>query len=242
MAALPEAAVTKRSHPGRIEHAIALAVLLTLMLGASIWMPRWSPRNAADLPTLDVPERIGAWVAIEILEPDWLYLGHVRFPQFHYRRYQHGGESVAVFVGYDDRVSRSRSLISPKVAFPGRGWEEEERAPVELGSGGLRAVGVVARSQSRRMLSYHWYQGTGGTWAEVLRAWLATDRSFLRRPSGSLVVRLSTEVSSIEEGRSRADTRLADLAELLMKSFADFGDGAGLGRPTTRQSGVIYPR
>jgi hypothetical protein len=76
------------------------------------------------------------------------------------------------------------------------------------------------------MLSYHWYQGVEGLGKEVLRAWLAIDRSFLRRPAGALVIRLSTEVSSTDEGGSRAEARLREFAERFLVSFSDFGDGA----------------
>jgi EpsI family protein len=225
-ASVPEAAVRERGRNGRVEHEMALALMLGLMLGASIWMPHWSPPESQDLTRVDLPEEIGGWEAIETLEPDWFYLGSVRLQEQHYRRYRRDVETVSAFVGYDDRLNRSRSLLSPKTVFPGRGWEEEERAVVEVGPDGFRGVGVVARSHWRRILSYHWYQGIEGLGTEVLRAWLAIDRSFLRRPAGALVIRLSTEVSSIGEGRSRAEARLREFAELLMASSSDCGDGA----------------
>jgi EpsI family protein len=205
---------------------MALALVLGLMLGASIWMPRWSPPESQDLTRVDLPEKIGGWEAIETLEPDLYYLGSVRLQEQRYRRYRRDVEAFSAFVGYEDRLSRSRSLLSPKTVFPGRGWEEEERAVVEVGPDGFRGVEVVARSRARRMLSYHWHQGIEGLGTEVLRAWLAIDRSFLRRPAGALVIRLSTEVPSIGEGRSRAEARLREFAELLLASFSDFGDGA----------------
>jgi EpsI family protein len=225
-ASFPEESVGERGHSGRVEHVMALAVVLALMLGASIWMPRWSPPESQHLARIDLPEEIGGWEAIETLEPDRFYLGSVRLQERRYRRYRRGGETVSAFVGYEDRLSRSRSLLSPKTVFPGRGWEEEERAAVEVGADGLRGVGVVARSKSSRVLNYHWHQGVEGLGTEVLRAWLAIDRSFLRRPEGALVFRVSTEVSSIGEGRSRAEARLREFAELLVASFSDFGDGA----------------
>jgi len=158
-----------------------------------------------------------------------LHLGSVRFRKQRYRRYRRDDETVSVFVGCEDRLSRSRSLLSPKSAFPGRGWEAEEHGLVELGPDVFPGVRVAARSRASRLLSYHWYQGIEGFGTEVLRAWLAVDRSFLRRPTGALVIRLSTEVSSTGEGRSRAEARLRELAELLLVSFSDFGDGAGIG-------------
>jgi EpsI family protein len=221
-----EGAVGKRHHIERGEHVIALALVLALMLGASIWMPRWSPPESQDLTRIRLPEEIGGWEAIETLKPDRFYLGSVRLQEHRYRRYRRDGETLSAFVGYEDRLSRSRSLLSPKTVFPGRGWQEEERALVEIGPDGFPGVGVVARSQSSRMLSLHWHQGVEGLGTEVLRAWLAIDRSFLRRPAGALVIRLSTEVSSIGKGRSRAEARLREFAELLLARFSDFDDGA----------------
>jgi EpsI family protein len=225
----PAAATRESGHPGRVGHAMALALLLGLMLGASIWMPRWGAPKSQELARVDLPQEIGGWEAIGTLGRDQQYLGTVRFQKQRYLRYQRDGETVSVFVGYDDRLSRSRSLLSPKTVFPGRGWEAEERAVVELGPDGFPGVRVAARSQASRVLSYHWYQGIEGLGTEVLRAWLAADRSFLRRPAGALVIRLSTEVSSTGEGRSRAEARLRELAELLLVRFSDFGDGAGSG-------------
>jgi EpsI family protein len=225
----PAAATRESGQFGRVEHAMALALVLGLMLGASIWMPRWGAPKSQEFARVDLPEEIGGWEAIETLERDLQYLGTVRFRKQRYRRYQRDGETVSVFMGYDDRLSRSRSLLSPKTVFAGRGWEAEEHGLVELGPDGFPGVRVAARSHSRRMLSYHWYHGIEGLGTEVLRAWLAIDRSFLRRPTGALVIRLSTEVPSTGEGRSRAEARLRELAELLLVSFSDFGDKDGSG-------------
>jgi EpsI family protein len=150
----------------------------------------------------------------------------VRLQKQRYRRYQRDDETVSAFVGYEDRLNRSRSLLSPKNAFPGRGWEAEERGLVELGPDGFPGVRVVARSQANRVLSYHYYLGIERLGEEALRAWLATDRSILRRPTGALVIRLSTEVSSTADGRSRAEARLREFAELLLARSSDLGGGA----------------
>jgi EpsI family protein len=199
------------------------------MLGASIWMPRWSPPESRDLRRVDLPMKIGGWKAVETLKPDRLYLGTVNHSEYRYRRYGRDGETVSVFLSYENRLNRSRSLLSPKTVFPGRGWEAEEHSLVELGPDGFRGVEVVARSQSTRVLSYRWYQGVEGFGTEVLRAWLAIDRSFLRRPTGALMIRVATELPSTDGGRSRAEVRLRELAELLLAEFSDFGGGASDG-------------
>lgn len=221
--AQPAAAAGPTGRPLRIAHAIALAALLSAMLAASLWLPRWSPSGSQDPAPIDLPPEMGGWQAVETLEPDWQYLGSVGLPRHVYRRYQRAGETVSVFVGYDDRLSRSRALISPKHAFPGRGWDTEERSVVALGAGGLAAEALAARSRASRMLSYHWYQGVEGLGTEVLRAWLAADRSCLRRPGGARVIRLDTEIAS--ESRSRAEARLREVSELVLARLSDPGGG-----------------
>jgi exosortase/archaeosortase family protein len=214
----PRAAMGQSERAGGIARVMALALLLGAMLGASIWMPRWTPPDSPRSARIDLPREIGDWKAAEGLPIDWRYLGSVRLQKRLYRRYQRGDETVSVFIGSDDRLDRSRSLLSPKHALPGGGWHAEERAPIEL-LPGLRALSVSARSGHTRILSYCWYEGTGALPLEVLRAWLATDHSPLRRPGGAWVVRLSTEVAATHEAREAAEARLGSFAELLLPTL-----------------------
>lgn len=211
-------------------HATALGALLAVLLAGSLWLPRWSPAVPQEPARIDLPDALDGWRAVATLEPDWQYLGSVNVPRHAYRRYRRGGETVSIFVGYDDRVSRSRSLISAKHAFPGRGWDAEERSRVALGAGDFGAEAVVARSRASRMLGYHWFRGVGGLGSEVLRAWAGADRSFLHRPGGALVIRIETRVSS--DGRTRAEARLREFAELVLARLPHLGP-AGAGRDTS---------
>jgi len=214
----------------RIGHAAGLAILLGSMLGVSIWIPRWSPPELRETPRIDLPDRIGDWEAIEDLKLDSRFLGSVRFRAMRHRRYRRGDETVSVFVGYDDRLRRSRSVLTPKNAVPGAGWHVEERAPIQLAPIGLRAESVSARSGPSRILSFHWYEGTDRLALEILRAGLATDQSSLRRPGGAWVVRLSTGLAPTREGRLRAEARLRGLAELLGRRRSSLADRRPGGR------------
>jgi EpsI family protein len=210
----PEAAKARSHRGGGIARVTALALLLGSMLGATIWMPRWTPPHSPRSARIDLPGEIGGWKMGEGLPLDWRYLGSVRLEKRFHRRYRRGDETISVFIGSDDRLDRSRSLLSPKHALPGGGWHVEERAPVEL-LPGLRAETVLARSGRTRILSCHWYEGAGALPLEVLRAWLAADRSPLRRPGGAWVVRVSTDVAPTRESREAAEARLRGFAELL---------------------------
>jgi EpsI family protein len=209
-----QSAGAQSEHSGRLRRAAALAVLLAAMLGASIWLPRWSPAEAQEVPRVSLPDAIGDWKASETLEPDSRFLGTVRLLRKDYRRYRRGDETVDVFVAYDDRLVRGRSLLSPKHAVPGSGWYVEHRKPLELEPGGLPVEAVSARSGPKRISTLHWYVGTGPLPQEVVRAFLATDQSPLRRPGGAWVVRLSTPVASAGDEAS-AEARLRGLADRL---------------------------
>jgi EpsI family protein len=211
----PETAASPYPVRGRQGVVIALALLLAAMLGASAWGPRWDAPERPRRSAADPPEEIDGWRLAAALTPDRLFLGSVASLGRWYGEYEREGETVFIFVGYDDRLDRSGSLISPKNAVPGAGWHVEERTATELARGGPRVDAVLARSGASRMLTYHWYEGTDPLALEVLRSCLATDQSLLRRPGGAWVVRLSTDVAQTRDGKERAEARLRSLAELI---------------------------
>jgi EpsI family protein len=196
-------------------HAVAVALILTAMLGGSIWGPRWDPPDRSHRPNIDLPKRIDRWKLARELKPDRLFLGSVGFRSRWYGEYERDGETISVFVGYDDRLDRRRNLISPKNAVPGSGWNVEERARIRLAPSSPLAELVTARSGAARTLSLHWYAGTDPLALEILRACLATDQSRLRRPGGAWVARLTTDVAQTRDGQERAEARLRGFAELL---------------------------
>ncbi|UCE85876.1 MAG: EpsI family protein [Deltaproteobacteria bacterium] len=195
--------------------AIAVAAVLVTLLAASFWMPRWSGADDPSRRAINAPKQLAGFRARESLTLDRPFLWTVRYAAQIYRRYERRREAVDVFIGYDDRRSRTQSLISPKNAFPGRGWHVEQRRTLELEAGGPRVEAVLVRSGGTRVLSLYTYLGTRGTAEEIARAWLATDRSFLRREGGALVVRLSTDVATAAGGQARAEARLRRLLEAL---------------------------
>jgi EpsI family protein len=149
---------------------------------------------------------VWGWKKGRALSFDRGFFWTVTFREHEYRVYERKGEEVSVFIGYDDRRHRNRSLLSPKNAVPGRGWEVEERGSVALGSGGPTVERVVAQSVSGRILSYHWYEGTEGLARETMRQVLATDQSPFRRSQWARVIRVTTEVGPdrLDEAELRA--------------------------------------
>jgi EpsI family protein len=125
------------------------------------------------------------------------------------------GVTVDLFVGYADRRDRNSSLLSPKNALPGRGWEVEDRSFARLDAWDRQVARVVARSGSRRILTYHWYEGTDSVALEALRALFATDQSPLWRSQRPRVIRIGTwvGVGALEE--AEADRNLQAFAGAL---------------------------
>jgi exosortase len=190
---------------------LVLVVGLGVLVVASLVVPRWAP-SREPARNVEPPDAIGSWRLAGELEVDRAFLGQVLHRNSFFGRYVQDGRSATVYVGFDDRSRRDRSLLSPKNALPGRSFRTEERWTVPVQRGEVEAV--LASSGVARVLTWTWYEGSRGPWAEAVRALLALDQSVLRRPGGVRVHRVATE---LEPGDSVevAEGRLRDLAERL---------------------------
>lgn len=193
--------------------AIALLVLLGLLAAASVAIPPFRVAQEPR-PAVELPDEIEGWKARK--QPlDSLYLGSIGFSRSANVVYERGAESVFVFVGHDDLELRAFSLLSPKNALPGSGWQLEERAATAVGRRGFPAQAVVARAGAHRILGIYGYQGSRGVLREAFRELLALDRSPLRRRGGIRILRLGTALGSEPDARAEAEARLARLFDLL---------------------------
>jgi EpsI family protein len=213
--------------------SVALAAMLASLLGVSIWMPEWSPpeggKSAGEPifgPSVELPLAMGGWRMGEALPLDLDYIWTLRFPQYANRPYRLDGQTVDLFIGYGDRADRSRSLLSPKNALPGRGWEVEDRSFARLDSWGTQVERVVARSGSRRILTYHWYEGMDSQAREALRALFATDQSPLWRSQRPRVIRIGTPVGGGAPEEAEADSRLMAFAGVLASALPESGSNS----------------
>jgi EpsI family protein len=145
----------------------------------------------------------------------------VRFRKHEYWNYEQNGDEVSVFIGYDDRGNRGRSLLSRKNALPGRGWEVKERSSVLLESVEAPVERVVARSESARVLTYHWYEGTDGLASEILRALLASDQSPFRRSQPARVIRVATVLGPTPPARMEDEENLRAFASSLATALRE---------------------
>jgi exosortase len=191
-------------------HPAALA--LFLMAAATLVLPGLRPAAPAFPPPQKLPRHLPGWAVREGQEPGQFF-GNVRFTHRSNLVYERGLESVAVFLGSDDRRLRIRSLLSDKNAVPGYGWQLERRRPIELEP----RVGPMERVEARRFadrsLTVHAYRGTGSVLEESLRAALALDQpgSPFARPIRARVLRLSTAIDPGPDGGREAEERLRSL-------------------------------
>jgi EpsI family protein len=215
--------------------SVGIAALLVALMGVSIWMPRWSAPKSEALarealivgPVVELPSGIGDWKMGPSLSLDLDFIWSLRFPQFAFRPYRRGGETVNVFVGYGDRLDRNRSLLSPKNGLPGRGWEVTDRSTAKLGPDGRVVERVVAHSGSRRLLTYHWYEGMDSVSGEALRAILSADQSPLRRSGRPRVIRIGTQVAAGSAGgEADGDRRLQAFAAGFAAAISDLKSGS----------------
>ncbi len=200
--------------------SVALTALLATLFGISVWMPQWRPPETGDSenttrflgPSLQLPFEMDGWKLGLSMPIDEVFIWTLRYQQYANRPYRLDGARVDVFVGYADRRDRTRSLLSPKNALPGRGWEVEDRSFARLDSWDRRVARVVARSGPRRILTYHWYEGMDSVALEALRALFAIDQSPLWRSQRPRVIRIGTRmgVGALEE--AEADRKLQAFA------------------------------
>jgi EpsI family protein len=204
------------SSSGRLG-AASLVALAVAMLGVSIWMPRWDEPESRRLVVATLPAELDGWTKTQKIDSDGGFLWTVRFQKQEYWRYERNDDAVSVFIGYDDRSARGRSLLSRKNALPRRGWEVVERSSVPLEAVEARAERVVARSGTVEILTYHWYEGVNGLASEILRALLATDQSRFRRSQPARVIRVATVLGSTPLVRQKQEATLRAFAS----SFAN---------------------
>ncbi|MFV1978786.1 MAG: exosortase C-terminal domain/associated protein EpsI [Myxococcota bacterium] len=203
--------------------SVALAALFATLFGVSVWMPQWSPPETGDSAgtapisslSVELPLEMDGWRMGVALPLDEDFLWTMRFQQYANRPYRLDGATVDLFVGYADRRDRNRSLLSPKNALPGRGWEVEGRGYARLDSWDRRVARVVARSGAQRIVTYHWYEEMDSVALEALRALFATDQSPLWRSQRPRVIRIGTRVGVGALEEAEADRKLQAFAGAL---------------------------
>ncbi|MGB5605733.1 MAG: exosortase/archaeosortase family protein, partial [Gammaproteobacteria bacterium] len=203
---------TGKDKPPRRKHTqvLLLVAMFASLLLVSIGLPRWTAMPRYAMFEIDLPEQIGHWKMAGTPKVNHRFLGSVRYSSYLYRRYTSDDRQVWIFIGYDDRRRRYRSLVSDKNAFEKKIGLVEKRTRIDPGSGDQPVVAVLSEMGTFDVLTWHWYRGSASRPMEVLRAFLALDQSPLRRPGGAVVIRLATPVVPTPQARAQAENRLVD--------------------------------
>ena len=202
---MPENATVARSKQGKL---YVLVTIFFALFSASLVIPKWPAPSTHATPAINLPDELGEWKLVVDPPVNYEFLGSVRYSSQLYLVYRRNNESVAVFIGTDDRLRRHRSFLSDKNAYPGAIGEEQAHTIVDLGPDISQAVAIVSNKGPQRLLIYTWYEGIASIGKEILYALLALDQSPFRREELARVTRVSTAVNFTPQGRMLADKRL----------------------------------
>jgi len=136
---------------------------------------------------------------LDLLRPDGFLL----------RNYFRTGEPpIQVYIDYH-RVQRLGATIhSPRICYPGAGWNPThiEVAASDAGGSGHPGCWLRLRNGDRELLAMYWYESRWGSSARELELKLGIVRSaFARHPSDAALIRVSTPVlaDGVEGARKR---------------------------------------
>lgn len=203
-----------RRSPGHVPRgALAVtAAVLAALVGLSL-LPPWNLERPRRPHLVDLlPRQIDGYDSRD-LETDRIFLGQAGFSQLLHREYQRDGSRVDLFVARSALLLRNRSFHSPKTAVPGSGWIIEESGFRQIA--GRSVLVRVVRRGTRRLLIFHWREGSSGWAEETLRTALALDTSPWQRVRVPVVVRLMAAVGAQPAIRQATEARLAAFMEAL---------------------------
>jgi exosortase len=208
----------------------ALAAVLALVGVSSLAVEPWTPTPLPGKSVHAISRELDGWkMGQETIPVDDEYLGSVRFSSRTWRLYGREGmgrdEWVSLFAGMNDRVLRSRGLVSPKTLTLEAGSVVLPEPRERLESGGSRGIERVVRTRrGQTWLVHHWYEETAGFWAETWRSMWALDRGPWRRKRPSRVYRIATPLEPSTGGLEGARARLRDFSGALRRELAKLNE------------------
>lgn len=204
-------------HPVPWRRLIAFGALLALTAGLTLAVSPWVPLAKTTGIKANFPTTFGEWRSHEIQAPEPIF-GSVGFSEWVHRQFRRKNEQVNLFVGVDARLTTAMSLLSPKTAFPGSGWQVVESRSIALEPDGHSAALLQIQSARGFRMVLHWHEGIDGLPTETFRSMLSLDRGPFRRSGPATVIRMTTPVGPGPEGRSSAEARLRSLLPFVRSS------------------------
>jgi EpsI family protein len=197
--------------------AWALLAVAVVCLSASFAIDRWQA-SAPPRWTVTMPIEWDGWKARKA-PVDEQFLGSVYYSRRLSRRYEKGGDDVWVLAARDDRLKRDRSILSPKNALPGGGWETLERHRLEAPWTHAAVEEIVATKRGKQRLILYWYEGSEGLGTEAIRAVLGVENSSWRQRQELRMFRVSTNLPRGEIERQSARERVEKFAREIRDSL-----------------------
>ena len=230
----------ERARPAPAWRYATVLVMLAALIGAAWRLTPWAPPVGVPDWGVSLPRNWGEYQAAA-MPLDVNFLGSLRFTKRVNRAYEHAGDRVEVFIGYDDMTHRARSPFSPRLPYPGPGWELEETRPRPLDGFPAPVAATLLRSGRQRALSYTWYEDAQPPFRELVRAVTALDRSLAKPPVGVTAVRLTTFVAPTEDGLADAHERLRGFAAELRPKLVEASTKISAAKTAQRAVGPKTP-
>ncbi|MAG29516.1 MAG: hypothetical protein CL908_01325 [Deltaproteobacteria bacterium] len=199
---------------------VVAALLAMLGIGRSI-TPWTYDRGLAEMPDA-LLARVFGEEASRPVQPDYQFMGSVRYLAHARRRVDLDGRFVDIHLGVGDEQQRKHTLLTRRLAWPDSGYALVDARDETLGDGAPRARRTVLRRGARVVLSYSFYERAGGLPAEWLRQAAALDRSPFVRPAHMLAIRISTSLGPGGSRVEEAEARIRRAWALLEPELADY--------------------
>lgn len=195
-----------------------LATSLIAVLVPALLLGSWTQARRTDethVPTLRIPERIGAWTSVTEDTLDEEALQQIRPDAYRLRAYAAPGHaSIWLYVGlYGGRGGDGRGTHDPEVCYPAQGWEILQSGPSEIlleDFAVLHTAALRVHNQRRKQSVLYWFQ-PAGRWPgrPALDQLYRVFDALVGRPQYAFV-----RLSATEDGSGQAGADLAEFAAL----------------------------
>ena len=197
-----------------------LCVAIFAALGVSTALLRpWVEARPRQIPISSVSPTLGGEWSTKGLPLDYQFLGSVGSSEWVHRLYSRDGREVEVFVAADRRLDPRMSLVSPKNARPGPGFEVAGHSTRRIASVDREVERWLFSGPRGPVLALQWYEGVGSFPAELVRSALALDRGPWRRSGRAMAVRVSAKLSPDPADLPEQEALLEEVATYLFQEL-----------------------
>jgi len=233
MASLPTRYTAYGQQPLRRPRIIwPMAMVALLMLAGTVTATRGiNFREQVPLakPMVDFPMTLGQWQGNRS-SLEQIYLDTLNLSDYLLADYVNAqGQTVSLYVAYNESQRKGESSHSPAACLPGSGWVFMEsgmaRLPMGTGSTLVEVRRAFMEKTGVKMLVYYWFPQRGRVLTNIFQLKLYTfwDALTKQRTDGALV-RLLTTVNAGEQP-SAAEARLQDFARQMTPKLQTFLPG-----------------